>query len=89
MQMFLSGAIAMGFLASGLFFITFHKRTKDRLFLTFVFAFWILAAERFVLSFMEGMNENTTFVYVLRLFAFSLIIYAVVDKNKSPNEGSR
>ena len=39
---FLSGAITMGFLAGGLFFLRFWRETRDQLFLTFAVAFWLL-----------------------------------------------
>lgn len=73
----------MGFSAAGLFFLSFFRKTRDRLFLSFAFAFWILAVERALLTFAENMNERSSLIYILRLIAFSLIIYAFIEKNKS------
>lgn len=39
---FLSGAITLGFLVAGLFFLRFWRRTHDRLFLAFAIAFALL-----------------------------------------------
>lgn len=83
LQVYLSGAITMAYLAVGLFFVRFWRKTHDRLFFMFAGAFWLLAAERIILVWLEQMNEFTPFVYMLRLASFVLIAIAVVDKNKA------
>ncbi len=80
---FISGSITMGFLVSGLLFLTFFKKTQDRFFINFSYAFWLLAIERIILALVTEMDEFRPFVYLLRLVAFLLIIAAVIHKNSS------
>jgi hypothetical protein len=49
MDQFLRGAIVAGCLVIGLFFLRFHRRSRERLFLFFALSFFLLAAERFML----------------------------------------
>ena len=49
MDQFLRGAIVAGCLVIGVFFLRFHRRSRDRLFLFFALSFFLLAAERFML----------------------------------------
>ncbi len=79
---FLNGAIALGFLVSGLFFFRFWSRTKDRLFVIFGLAFWVMTFERVLLLVVSPANEFRPYVYLVRLFAFLLIIIAIIDKNR-------
>lgn len=82
---FLTGIIAMAFGVAGLFFLRFWRDSRDRLFLMFAIAFWILAATRLglILSGAARHDENNAnlALYFLRLAAYGLIIYAIVDKN--------
>lgn len=78
-----SGAIAMGYGVAGLFFLRFWRETRDRLFLIFAGAFWILGLQRLALAFSRDMVEDHTGLYLVRLFAFLLILGAIVDKNRS------
>lgn len=79
---FLSGAIAMGFVAAGLFFLRFWKRTRDPLFVAFAFACWLLAVSQAVLSFTDIPLEERSPLYLLRLAAFSLILISIWLKNR-------
>ncbi|WP_202882182.1 DUF5985 family protein [Candidatus Manganitrophus noduliformans] len=85
MTQFLSGAIMMACWVIGLFFLRFWKKTEDRLFSIFAVAFWMLAVERIVLLIMNKENEVYSFVYIIRSIAFLLILWAIVDKNRSKN----
>jgi hypothetical protein len=79
----ISGAILMGYLVAGLFFLRFWRDTRDRLFLIFAVAFVILGAQRLALILTREMLETQTGLYVVRLFAFLLILVAIIDKNRS------
>lgn len=79
----ISGAILMGYLVAGLFFLRFWRDTRDRLFLIFAVAFVILGAQRLALVLTREMLETQTGLYVVRLFAFLLILGAIIDKNRS------
>jgi len=80
---FLSGAIVLGFLLAGLFFLRFWKRTHDRLFLAFTFAFWLLGLSQALLAFSVVPVEERSWLYLLRLAAFVLILLAIWGKNVS------
>ncbi len=82
LNQFLHGAIMMGFLVAGFFFLRFHRRTRERLFAMFAASFFVLAGERFVLASVDPTAEFRPYVYVFRLIAFLLIIVAIVDKNR-------
>jgi hypothetical protein len=80
---FVYGATAMAALAIALFFFRFWRDTHDRLFLLFSIAFVVFAVNRTVLATVHVAAENVPYVYALRLVAFALIAFAVVDKNRS------
>ena len=49
MENFIIGVIAMASWIAGLFFLRFWRETRDRLFLIFAIAFWLLGLTRFAL----------------------------------------
>jgi uncharacterized membrane protein len=77
-----SGAIIMGYLVAGLFFLRFWRETRDRLFLIFAISFWILGVQRVLLAWTSPSAETRPGLYLIRLFAFVLILLAVVDRNR-------
>lgn len=78
----LSGLIVAGYIVCGLFFLKFWRRTADRLFLTFGIAFWALAAQRLLLVTLAHVTGAEIYIYLFRLLAFSLILLAIIDKNR-------
>ena len=78
---YMAGAISAGFLAISLFFLKFWRRTKDGLFLSFSAAFVLLAVGQSVPVLAHIPSENLSQVYLLRLAAFLVIIWAVLRKN--------
>ena len=78
-----TGAIVMGYAVTGLFFIRFWRQTRDRLFLIFAVSFWLLGLQRLALALTSAHIESDTGYYLVRLFAFLLILAAIVDKNRS------
>jgi uncharacterized membrane protein YeiB len=82
-----SGAILMGYTVSGLFFLRFWRQTNDRLFLIFAISFWLLGLQRLALAVIDPAEETRTGLYIVRLFAFVLILGAIVDKNRSGGDG--
>jgi hypothetical protein len=80
---FLSGAITLGFAFAGLFFLRFWKRTRDQLFLAFALAFWLLGLQQALLAFSSIPVEERSWLYLVRLVAFSLILLAIGYKNRS------
>lgn len=78
---FLSGAITMGFLVCGLFFARFWSRTRDPLFLWFAVAFWLMCVGQALLALSGIALEERSYLYLIRLAAFLLIIFAILRKN--------
>jgi len=82
MSQFLSGAIAMGYVIAGLFFIRFYSQSKDRLFMFFALSFMLLAVQRVIFLAIDSTVESNPGVLILRIIAYLLIITAIVDKNR-------
>ena len=82
MSAFFYGAAAMGCTIAGLFFLRFWRESLDRLFLLFALAFWMLAFNYAVLGTVAFATEWRVYVFLVRLAAFCLIIFAIVDKNR-------
>ena len=83
---FLSGAVVMGFWLAGLFFLRFWKRTRDELFLAFTLAFWLMGLGQALLAFSKVPVEERSWLYLLRLAAFLLILAAIWRKNASSRQ---
>jgi hypothetical protein len=79
---FILGAIVMACAVAGVFFIRFWRATRDRLFMMFAIAFWIMAVNWASLSFVPDQSEARPALYILRLVAFTLILFAIFDKNR-------
>jgi uncharacterized membrane protein HdeD (DUF308 family) len=79
---FLLGVIATSSLTAGVFFLRFWRDTRDLLFLAFAVAFLIEAVNRAAILLVEQPNEGTPWIYIVRLFAFLLILAAIVNKNR-------
>jgi len=89
MAHFLIGATAMGLYIAGLFFLRFWRDTRDRLFLIFAGAFWMLAVTRTCLGWaFDDSVEVRSQIYWIRFGAFLLILIAIIDKNR-PRKVSR
>lgn len=80
---FLSGATALGFLACGLFFLRFWRRTRDPLFMAFALAFALLGIGQAVLALANIPTEERGSIYLIRLSAFALILFAILRKNRA------
>jgi hypothetical protein len=81
---FLSGAVTFGFLVAGLFFLRFWKRTRDGLFLAFALAFWLLGLNQGLIALTDIPVEERSWLYLLRLAAFGLILVSIWMKNRRP-----
>ncbi len=76
----LAGAIMVSAWAISVFFLRFWRKTRDRLFGYFAVSFLLLGIERVSILVTEG--EARSLVYLIRLGAFLLIIFAIIDKNR-------
>jgi hypothetical protein len=81
MAAFTAGALTLGWLAIGVFFLKFWRRTGDGLFLAFAVAFALLATNQAVPVLFGVPSDHQGYIYLLRLAAFLLIILAVLRKN--------
>jgi len=79
---FLSGAITMGFLVAGLLFLRFWKKTRESLFAHFAIAFWLLGIAQALLALSVVPVEERSWLYLLRLAAFVLILASVWRANR-------
>jgi hypothetical protein len=79
---FLSGAVTAGFLLAALFFLRFWQRTRDGLFLAFACAFFLLGFGQGLLALANVPVEERSWLYLVRLAAFALILVAIIRKNR-------
>jgi len=86
---FVSGLITMGFTVAGLLFLSFWRRTRDGLFVAFAGAFWLLALNQALATLLRAPEETQSWIYLLRLAAFLIIILAIVIKNLGRGVGGR
>lgn len=80
---FLSGVVTAGYLLAGLFFLRFWRRTRDSLFLSFACAFFLLGLGQALLALTYIPVEERSWLYLIRLAAFSLILLAIYRKNRA------
>ena len=86
---FLSGALTLAMLVACLFFLRFWRRTHDILFAAFAAAFFLLGLNQALLALAEIPLEERSWIYLLRLAAFLLIIAAILYKNRGTDRGER
>jgi len=79
---FLDGASCLACAAVAMIFLRFWRLGDDRLLLLFGLAFVMLGVNRIGLAVLNDDGEGGTFVYLARALAFSLILGAIVDKNR-------
>ena len=87
MKGMLLGGIAVGGVVAGLFFLRFWLMTNDRLFLCFSLAFFLMSLSRVLMAISAVSSDEHPVIYLVRLVAYGLIIFGIVDKNrkKSPS----
>jgi hypothetical protein len=78
---YLSGAVTLGYLVAAGFFVSFWRKTADRLFLAFGLAFLLFALNQGLAYALTVVSEPASLIYALRVLGFLIIIAAIVDKN--------
>ncbi|MGH6889202.1 MAG: DUF5985 family protein [Rhizomicrobium sp.] len=78
---FFAGADTLGFLVAGLLFLRAWRRTRDLLFISFAAAFALLAINQALTVFITLPEPEKSWIYLLRLAAFVLLIFAIAAKN--------
>ena len=87
---FLAGVSMATFGASALFFLKLWRASRDRFFLFFSIACAFLSLERVVGLFVAGTfsslradaTEFSSWIYLMRLAAFIMILISIVEKNR-------
>ena len=82
-RFFAEGMIAAGDLVAALFFLRFWRESRDRLFAFLAWSFTLLAVQRGMLLVMQGSDDHTVWMYLVRLVAYLLILIAIYDKNRT------
>lgn len=77
----LTGAIVFAAWLIALCFWRYWRKNHDRLFAFFAAAFLLIGIERLSLELWSGHDESN--FYLIRLCAFLLIIYGIIDKNRT------
>lgn len=78
----MGGALTALSLVVGLFFLRYWQTSRDRLFVFFAAAFWLMGINWGVVAALAPSSEARPYLYLLRLAAFALIAAAIVDKNR-------
>ena len=79
---FLGGAIVMGFAVAALMFLKVWRRTRNSLFLAFSGSFLLLGVTQALLSLGDFVDEQRSWLYLLRLASFLLILFALFLQNR-------
>jgi hypothetical protein len=77
----IGGMITMGYVIAGLFFFRFWRRTGDTLFIYFGISFLLLALGPPMSMWLETPREDQSWIYLIRLAAFVVLIVGIVSKN--------
>jgi hypothetical protein len=80
--LYLWGALTMVSATIGLMFLKAWRRTSERLFALFGTAFFVFALNWLVLALVQPNQESRHYAYLIRLFAFVLLLIGIIDKNR-------
>lgn len=83
-ESFLLGIIVASTLVAAMFFLRFWRRTRDGLFFAFGLAFLIETFNRCAVLFVERPDEGISWIYVVRLASYGVILIGIVQKNRPP-----
>jgi hypothetical protein len=78
---FLSGLVTATFAVCALFFFRFWRRSRDSLFAGLALTFSLLAFGQALTTALALPPEERTWIYLMRLLAFLILIFAIVRKN--------
>lgn len=86
MNEILAGAVAMASIVIALFFLRFWRDSGDRFFLYFALSFLIEGVHRLVSAIVLVTHEDAPLHYAIRLLAYGLILWAILEKNWPRNK---
>jgi hypothetical protein len=78
---FLLGVVATASMTASLYFLKFWRKTRDSFFLAFAVSFLIEGLNRIGVLLIDKPSEGSPWSYTIRLFAFLLILAAIIKKN--------
>ncbi len=84
-----TGAITMGSLVIALFFLRFWRDSRDRFFLYFALSFFIEGVHRLYSALHDAGGEDSPLHYLIRLLAYGLILWAILEKNLPKSKARR
>ena len=79
---FFAGALTAAYLVAALFFFKFWRKTRDRLFSHFALAFVFFSINQIATTIVEVNTERGSYVYLLRIAGYILILVAIIQKNR-------
>ena len=82
MRILLNAVAATSSLIAGVLFLRFWREAVDRLFAWFAVAFWMFAANYVLLALLNTSDETRPFLFLPRVAGFTLILGAIVDRNR-------
>ena len=83
LKLLVLGAIAMASFTIALIFLRFWVTTRDRFFAFFAASFAIAGGGRVAAALLPHAEDHAPMIYFTQLLAFLVIIYAIIDKNRS------
>jgi hypothetical protein len=84
LQAFTAGGLTVGYLIAALFFLRFWATSRRFLFAVFATAFVLMAGTQAIPILLGVPREYQSYVYLMRLVAFVLIIYGVLRHSFEP-----
>jgi hypothetical protein len=85
----IAGAVCMGSLLIALFFLRFWRDSRDRFFLYFSASFFIEGLHRLYSALHDAGGEDSPLHYLIRLLAYGLILWAILEKNLPQRENKK
>lgn len=82
MRTYLWGVLTMACLVVAVFFFQYWRTSRDRLFAYFSVAFAAMAFDWLGHAVLSQHDPLRSEVYAVRLFAFVIILVAIIDKNR-------
>lgn len=80
--LFLHGAVSMACAIAGVLFLAYGRDSRDRLFVFFAVAFWVLGINWVSVAAVAPSAEHRHWFHAIRLVAFAFITFGIVDKNR-------
>ena len=84
----LTGALVLACGLAGLVFLRFWKSSRDPLFVWFAMSFWLQGGQWLASALIGEDSEQAPWQYLLRLLAYGLIGFAILQRNLGAHSAS-